>query len=797
MPQEHNELALPKDTMLQEYKIESVLGAGTFGMTYLAVDTHLENRVVIKEYLPNDLAVRKESSTVVPKTHSDAENFQWGLDRFLQEAKVLAKFNHPNIVKISRFFHTNDTAYFIMNYEEGQDLDEYLKQCSYNLSEEEIYNIIMPILDGLREVHSTEFLHRDIKPGNIFIRKSGSPMLIDFGASRFAMGAKSKSLSVVLTEGYAPKEQYSSTSKQGAYTDIYAIGAVMYKMATGKVPPESSARADAITDDEPDPYQRIQDMENISYGDNFKKAVDWALEFRGKDRPQSVRELQDVLIETLELVDSVQKQTIQPDNSFLQNRFKSNKCHINKSSENEDLDEKIHQEYNEVALAAESKLQKYRIQSVLGIGAFKITYLAEDTQLHKKVVINEFFPARIVTRTGNNSIVPKSLQDEDGFKQGLEHFVKESKTLTRFIHSNIVKINHFFAANNTAYFVMDYIEGEDLAIHLNNMGRTLSEEEILSIIQPIVDALRVVHSHGQLHRDINPYNIFLKNNGSSVLMGFTTGSKLGMGAEYKSLSVVPIEGYAPAEQYSFTAKQGAYTDLYAVGAVMYKMATDKVPPAPSIRAETFIEEELDSYSRLQDMPNIAYSENFKIAVDWALEFRKQDRPQSAKEFQNALIYKQLKPKESTSKIATDDIITIDGLMYQNTPPEKTFWSKEDKEYTWHEAEKYAKNLRLGGYSDWRLPTTEEIYKIANIELYGEYNDGWKEWFLNYKEKRNKNIKGKEFFLDNIFLENISKNSWLWVDNKENNSSHAWRINFNDGDERYINKSDNGYIRCVR
>ena len=296
MPPKHNESALLIGTILQEYKIESILGVGGFGITYLAQDTNLHKKVVIKEYFPSEITVRKESSTVVPKSHNDGDNFEWGLERFLLEAQTLAKFNHPNIVRISRFFRTNDTAYFVMDFEEGRDLEEYLQSRSGRLNEEEIYNIIMPILDGLREVHSVEYLHRDIKPANIFIRDNGSPLLIDFGASRFAMGQKSKSLSVVLTEGYAPKEQYSSTSKQGAYTDIYAIGAVMYKMATGKIPTESSARVDLTSDGELDPYKRLQDQQSLPYGDNFKIAVDWALEFRGKDRPQSVRELQDALL---------------------------------------------------------------------------------------------------------------------------------------------------------------------------------------------------------------------------------------------------------------------------------------------------------------------------------------------------------------------------------------------------------------------------------------------------------------------------------------------------------------------
>ena len=322
MPIEDYGSALPIGTILNEYKIESILGVGGFGITYLAVDINLDKKVVVKEYLPNDIAIRQESSKVMPKSKSDRDNFEWGLERFLQEAQTLAKFNHPNIVKVNRFFRANNSAYFVMDYEKGIDLDEYLKSYNGKVDESDIYNIIMPILDGLKEVHSVDYLHRDIKPANIFIREKGSPMLIDFGASRLAMGSKSKSLSVVLTEGYAPKEQYSSTSKQGAYTDLYAVGAVMYKMATGGVPSESSTRVDFTSDGELDPYKRLQDQKSLAYNDSFKIAVDWALSLSAKDRPQSAKEFQDALLNVSKKDMNSHKETIKIDKNHHEEKEK-------------------------------------------------------------------------------------------------------------------------------------------------------------------------------------------------------------------------------------------------------------------------------------------------------------------------------------------------------------------------------------------------------------------------------------------------------------------------------------------
>ena len=252
---------------------------------------------MIKEFLPNEIAVRQNDATVMPKSATDADNFVWGMDKFLQEAKILAKFKHHNIVQVARFFKQNQTAYFVMDYEEGEDLDQYCKPLTRALAQEEILAIIIPVLDGLKEVHEQDFLHRDIKPGNIFIRKNGSPMLIDFGASRFAISAKFRSITQILTPGYAPVEQYSSDiSKQGAYTDIYAIGAVLYTLATGHAPVEAQDRSNAVIDEEADPYRPLKTAATITIDDSFAQAVDWALQLRAKKRPQSVIEFREVLM---------------------------------------------------------------------------------------------------------------------------------------------------------------------------------------------------------------------------------------------------------------------------------------------------------------------------------------------------------------------------------------------------------------------------------------------------------------------------------------------------------------------
>ena len=295
MSLDNPEIALKNGSTLNEYTIVDILGIGGFGITYLAIDSNLDKKVVIKEFLPEEIATRDSSNTVRPKSSSNLDDFEWAKNNFLQEAKTLARFNHPNIVKINRFFEANSTAYFVMDFEEGEDLEAYLLRGYVN--EEELTQIVIPILDALREVHAHKFLHRDIKPSNIFIRKNGTPMLIDFGSSRYAINSKTKNMTKMFTPGYTPIEQYSSdASKQGVATDIYSMGAVMYKMLTAKMPVESQDRINAVVDDEPDPYVKVQKESHLDYSQAIYESIDKALNLRYKDRPQSIQAFQKMLL---------------------------------------------------------------------------------------------------------------------------------------------------------------------------------------------------------------------------------------------------------------------------------------------------------------------------------------------------------------------------------------------------------------------------------------------------------------------------------------------------------------------
>ena len=276
-------LALPPGTRVQDFEFHRVLGHGGFGITYLGWNVALDIPVAIKEYLPADLAMREQDMSVLPKSSGDEADFHWGLDRFLDEARVMARFKHPNIVQVQHFFQAHGTAYIVMEYVEGETLSDLLKRKG-TLTENEVKHILLPLLAGLVEVHEAGILHRDIKPGNILLRAAdGSPVLVDFGAARQAVGARSRSVTAVLTPGYAPIEQYSSRGHQGPWTDIYALGGVCYQALSGKVPDEAMDRI------RQDPLIPITEAAKGKAADSFLSAVDWSLRVEETDRPQGIR----------------------------------------------------------------------------------------------------------------------------------------------------------------------------------------------------------------------------------------------------------------------------------------------------------------------------------------------------------------------------------------------------------------------------------------------------------------------------------------------------------------------------
>jgi len=281
MPEVAN--ALPRGYTLNEYRVESVLGAGGFGLTYLATDANLNLRVALKEYLPSDYASRAGDSTVQPRSGIAEDPFQWGLQRFMAEAKTLASFRHPNIVRVTRLFDANNTGYMVMEFVEGKALPEWIA-ARRPLPQSSLQAFAGPLLDGLAVIHRAGFLHRDIKPANIFVREDNSPVLLDFGSARELKGGNQE-LTAVVSPGYAPLEQYHAHGRQGPWSDLYAFGGVLYWMLTGNKPVEAAAR---VKQDILPPAATAAG--GLGYAPEFLVTVDWALKPDEEERPQSVAE---------------------------------------------------------------------------------------------------------------------------------------------------------------------------------------------------------------------------------------------------------------------------------------------------------------------------------------------------------------------------------------------------------------------------------------------------------------------------------------------------------------------------
>ena len=282
----------PFTILAGKYLIGNAIGEGGFGITYIGMDLNLEVKVAIKEYYPQGAAVRDcrtNDSTVWSYSKSTQVFFEEGREKFINEAKTIAKFrNVPEIVGVIDFFRENQTAYIVMEYLDGQTLKQYLKVKGGKIPADELLRMMKPLIASLGKLHAQGLIHRDISPDNIMIMKDGSIKILDFGGARDFVSQNGKSMSVLVKHGYAPEEQYRSRGDQGPWTDVYALCATMYRCITGKIPPEA---LDRLYEDELKPIS--------SFGVNCPKCIEQAitkgLSVRKDGRYQSMEELYDAL----------------------------------------------------------------------------------------------------------------------------------------------------------------------------------------------------------------------------------------------------------------------------------------------------------------------------------------------------------------------------------------------------------------------------------------------------------------------------------------------------------------------
>ncbi len=281
---------LPIGTRLTEFEITGVVGEGGFGIVYTAHDHSLDREVAIKEYMPTSLATRYDRITVTPRSGDAAETFDTGLRSFVNEAKMLARFDHPSLLKVYRFWEANGTAYMAMPYYKGVTLRQRLRQ-SGAPDERWLRAMLEPLLDALDVIHRENIFHRDIAPDNIFLLADDRPVLLDFGAARRVIGDKTHALTVILKPGFAPVEQYADVPKlkQGPWTDLYALAAVVYCAVSGEKPPPSIGRYVS------DSMAPLSELGRGRYSAEFLTAIDVALRVHPDERPQNADEFRALL----------------------------------------------------------------------------------------------------------------------------------------------------------------------------------------------------------------------------------------------------------------------------------------------------------------------------------------------------------------------------------------------------------------------------------------------------------------------------------------------------------------------
>ncbi|HPU54638.1 MAG TPA: serine/threonine-protein kinase, partial [Burkholderiaceae bacterium] len=284
---DHDASCLPIGTRLGEFELTGLIGIGGFGIVYSARDHLLEREVAIKEYMPSALASRTADYRVTVKSERHQETFGVGLRSFVNEAKLLAQFDHPSLVKVFRFWEANGTAYMVMPYYRGTTLRSALKSLGEAPDETAVLQMLRPLLDALDVIHAGNCYHRDIAPDNILILESGRPVLLDFGAARRVIGDFTQALTVILKPGFAPVEQYANgpEMRQGPWTDIYALAAVLYYCIGGKTPTPSVSRMMRDT------MVPARELGKGRYSESFLAAIDHALAVHIEERTASVTQL--------------------------------------------------------------------------------------------------------------------------------------------------------------------------------------------------------------------------------------------------------------------------------------------------------------------------------------------------------------------------------------------------------------------------------------------------------------------------------------------------------------------------
>ena len=486
---ESNRLSLQEGYRLAEYEILEVIGRGGFGITYLAKDIHIGKIFAIKELMPPSLSARVEGSTVVPHQGEEEAQFAYIKKKFIEGAKVLAQIRHPNIVEVYRLLEDNGTVYMVMEYIGGEDL-KHIIDASPNkqYSEIEIRDVFQGILEGMKKVHSLGVIHRDIKPDNIRITEDGIPKLIDFGAIRILESEEQiihgeYSDAAFMAKGYTPVEQYDIESKQGFYTDIYALGASMYRMLEKTPPPEATTRL--INDRKRSLLGRHQQC-----SEKFLEAVDHALKLKPEDRPQTIKtwaeslgwnqpkvepqqapplrsptKKSNKLVLSLCLICSVAVMT----GYFIRQNIDSDKSKNDRATQSQ-----IEREQKENHLPLIKREQNKNILADYGVDS-SFAYDLESSDLRKCWVLSKKGIVRFEDSNGDGSIDTTTLFASTETWKILKDYAPADKVIVKNISSNTLEVS--VIRDQKGYILTD-TNGDGRADRGTPLANSIENEEI-------------------------------------------------------------------------------------------------------------------------------------------------------------------------------------------------------------------------------------------------------------------------------------------------------------------------------
>lgn len=643
---------LPPRTLLQaRYVVGRVLGEGGFGITYLGWDETLTLRVAIKEFLPHYLATRSADGVSVQVYQPEKMGeFAYGLEKFLDEARLLARFaDHPGVVAVRDFFAAHQTGYLVMNYLDGMTFQDYLARQGGRIGLDQTLRILLPVMDTLGEIHDAGLLHRDISPDNLFLPTDRPAKLIDFGAARTALGERSSSLSVIVKHGYAPEEQYRSRGEQGPWTDLYALAATFYCALTGERPPSAPDRL----------YQDTLLPPSV-LGAFLPPAAESillkALAVRAEQRLRTVGEFRAALEWALEGAGTADRAAATP----------SATPALSGAGE------------EPASVRSEILKDRYRLVEKLEESEGGATFLAVDQETRQRCLVKRF-----------------SLQRADDWKS-IELFEREAKTLKHLSHPHIPKYLDFFTeatpSDQRFFLVREHIPGKTLAQFMAD-GRHFIEQEVVAMARVLAEVLCYLHQFSPplIHRDIKPGSILLGEDQQIYLVDFgAVQDSLKPGG---SSTVVGTLDYLPPEQGK--GKTVPASDIYSLGATFIHLLS-RIPPS-RLQGED---------RRLRFRPQVNVSREFGHILDKMVEPRLERRYRAATELLADLRKLDAAAPQSQAAKAFDRRWLVAGLAGFVLIGVATGW------LWWYRGAPQEQVVPLGPTVDETLPTTQRAIQEA-------------------------------------------------------------------------------------